>query len=169
MIWTRQEINQYLLNTYGRFETKPRFRIVWSEDMTELRRPARGPFDLFDAPMALQKKYGYISNRWILEMAVPFVHPDVGSNEQISYEPMYVFQDKHDQPLEVEKWPLDFACTQILKALTGEIKKKSAQTLKDEAELEKAERIAQIEEEIAHEAPNLAYGGGVVVPRNYGD
>jgi hypothetical protein len=93
------------------------FRLVWSEDTTEIRRgifeehTAAGIYlrtvhDTREVP-----KYNYLKDRWILEVWTP---PNEAILEELptaklgSYEPLYVFEDSLGNPLEVTLKVVEF-------------------------------------------------------------
>jgi hypothetical protein len=86
---------------------QPLYKLVWSDNETELRR---GVFREFIGSIFVREtigvkqvpKYNYLPNRWILERWCP---PEIAFNAELpnsrwgSYEPIYVFQDKFGNPL----------------------------------------------------------------------
>jgi hypothetical protein len=106
------------------------FRVVWSEDMTEIRF---GKFNEFVGDRFIRtvtgnhrvRKYNYIHSRWILEKYFP---PEVAFNEMIpesregSYEPIFVFEDKDANPLPITLRVLDLLCS----ASSGKLRKADA-------------------------------------------
>jgi hypothetical protein len=93
-------INNWL-RTFGRNEKgEPLFKLVWSDNETELRY---GTFSDFHDSIFLREvtetrrvqKYNYISERWVLEKWLPLVNREVPeSAENGMYEPFWVFQDR---------------------------------------------------------------------------
>lgn len=93
----KETINKKLIDNYGLdLSGKPKYRVVWSEDETEIRV---GKLEEWYGGVIVRvhegakevKKYSYISDRFVLEMLVP-----TNNNELITkmnYEPLYVFQD----------------------------------------------------------------------------
>jgi hypothetical protein len=98
-------INERLLQTYGRFSTTdlPLWRVVWSEDQMEKRwiTHTREGFELLEPEVQEVPKYRqYIQHKYVLERLVAV--PENADNDlvnPISYEPVWVFRDKDDNPL----------------------------------------------------------------------
>lgn len=99
-------INNQLRSRYG-IDTdtnRPMFRIVWSDDQTEKRLSkftATG-IELLHKEIVEFQKYKVIGvhERWILEQLV--IVPEFQQEElgiKVSYEPLWVFQDKNGNPL----------------------------------------------------------------------
>ena len=105
---TKEQVNQILLDHFGKdLLGKPKFQVVWSNDETEVRV---GTFDEYFGGIYVRtlsgarewKKYSYLSDKWVLEQLVPTNNPEL--KERLSYEPIYVFQDKDGNylPLNIE-------------------------------------------------------------------
>jgi hypothetical protein len=84
------------------FLDQPLMRLVWSDDMHELRRGTFTDFDVHGNPIRTYTKletvlkYSYIKERWILEKWAPPEHvlnPELPESHKGSYEPVYVFED----------------------------------------------------------------------------
>lgn len=104
-----KQINKFLTNNYGfGLDGKPKFRLVWSDELFEVRK---GIFERYSGSIYLgtfegiQKvpKYSYIKERWILEVytkAFPDIFgPSIKHKSEIvmesdGYEPLRVFQNK---------------------------------------------------------------------------
>lgn len=108
-------INDQLGKRYGKtIDGRNHFRLVWSEDLTEVRH---GDF-LEETPITLSngqvviledvvkktkevKKYAYFCDRFVLEELVfEGIPNDIKNTENGSYEPWFVFQDKDNKPIE---------------------------------------------------------------------
>lgn len=94
-----QQLQLHGLNLKG----EPLYRIVWSDFQTEIRY---GRFREFMGKLFLREfigtkevpKYNFLSERWVLErwLLPELVYtPELPGSSQGSYEPIYVFQDKH--------------------------------------------------------------------------
>jgi hypothetical protein len=102
-------VNRQLEEIYGKDLTSelPIWRIVFSDDQLETRF---GEFNHFvgnslirtTKEIAEVPKYPFIKHRHVLERLVYHTNPELMDNP--SYEPMYVFQDKHGNSLDVELW-----------------------------------------------------------------
>ena len=96
------EINQYLKDNYGTtLEGHPKFRVVWSGNLTEKRfgtfneHTEGGIFLREVTGVQTVPKYPFSSDRWVLEH---FEGLDDTTQKELvenkySYEPLYVFQD----------------------------------------------------------------------------
>jgi len=93
-----ESINKKLLDEFGtEFGDAPRFRIVFSEDQYEKRFTDRTDegFELLQPEVRLLPKYKqYIREKYILERLIPVVG-ETDLITKVSYEPAWVFQDKH--------------------------------------------------------------------------
>lgn len=97
---TNEEIiNKKLVETYGcELDGRPRYRLVWSDSATELRR---GVHTKWYKKIWLGewigvkecKKYTYIHERWILEKLQFFPVKELVDSEKGHYEPIWVFYD----------------------------------------------------------------------------
>lgn len=96
-------INKYLERTYGRaLDNKPKFRLVWSEDLLETRKGLFSEFQVFES-IEKVKKYTYFRDRWVLEVYTHAFPEQFGgalahSRDVIldgdHYEPLRVFQKR---------------------------------------------------------------------------
>src|SRR5271168_3570326 len=86
MIEEHKKFNNWLRETYGRTTSgKARFRLIWSEDVTEFRK---GSFNEFYGQIYLRtivgvrelKKYNYIHDRFIFEA---WIDNDLSSNGEV--------------------------------------------------------------------------------------
>lgn len=97
---TLKAINKSLAEKYGMYHDKPRFRLVWSSDLTEMRT---GEFAVEVKGLDLDlgtvhdtrtvPKYRYCMNRWVLEELIfsLFTPKELVAQGPVSYEPLYVF------------------------------------------------------------------------------
>jgi hypothetical protein len=61
-------INKYLERAYGKaLDGKPKFRVAWSEDMTEVRRGMHHKLAIKET-IERVPKYSFLKDRWILEV-----------------------------------------------------------------------------------------------------
>lgn len=168
---TVDSLNEQLVKRFGSLDGKPRFRIIWSEDVQEVRLSSFHSGIHLSTPIAEKRpKYMYLKNRYVLEMALAgAAHKDVLTEDKITYEPIYVFQNpKTQDPLP----PIWVVC-EIMARYYLEIVYKERPYVKKEAayEEEKKEAIrveaAEFKDILANEAPNLSNGFGVTVPSNF--
>ena len=122
------DINKWLQKTYGKNVIgKPKFRLVWSEEITENRKGEWNEFcgNLFLRTVKgvrLVKKYNYITERYILE---GWYDADLSTNGEIpdakngDYVPVYVFEDSKGNPLPVTYKALEF----IIASVQGRVRK----------------------------------------------
>jgi hypothetical protein len=96
-------INKYLASIYGQaLDSKPKFRVVWSEDLLETRKGLFNEFQVIES-IEKVKKYSYLKDKYILEVytyAFPeqFGRALAHSKDVIldgdHYEPLRVFQTR---------------------------------------------------------------------------
>ena len=114
-------INKKLIDMYGKSVTgQPYYRLVWSEDMYEIRK---GDFDHHTASgiyLGTQynvvdrvKKYGYFKDRYVLETFAPELQAMAQAvNKELveldGYEPLFVFTDKNRNYLKPEWWAIEY-------------------------------------------------------------
>jgi hypothetical protein len=107
------EINKALAKYGKMLDGKPIFRVIWADDLTEMRV---GIFNEFYGSVFLRQskgvqqvpKYSYIKERWVLERYSPNPNPEVLNYD--NYEPVYCFRDKDGNYLP----PLLKICTIII-------------------------------------------------------
>lgn len=147
-----ESINAKLLYEYGveiQCGNAPKFRVVFSDDCVEKRWT-----EYTDEGLLLQqpevrefKKYSqWIKGKYILERLVP-VGPESDLTTKVSYEPAWVFQDKHGNYLP----PFFEGCKFVVESIFAAIDRKGTHTkYKDESitpEARKAE-IDKMEKEL---------------------
>ena len=102
-MFTKNEVNKKLLDAYGLFEDgQPKYRVVWSTDEKENRV---GKHEVWYGEIYVREehgvkeypKYSYCPDRWILEVRAYTFNPELTS--KISYEPLFVMQDKNGNHL----------------------------------------------------------------------
>jgi hypothetical protein len=101
-------INKYLNSTYGQaLDFKPKFRLVWSEDLTEVRKGIFSPLQVIET-IEQVKKYTYFKDKWVLEVYTRAFPEQFGralnhSEQSIMsgdyYEPIRVFQTRKGEYL----------------------------------------------------------------------
>ena len=100
-----EKLKEHGLNLFD----APLYRVVWSDTQLERRR---GVWRVMFGEIFLREetgvrevpKYNYILERWILERWFPPTmawNPELPDSSQGDYIPLYVFQDKHGNPLPV--------------------------------------------------------------------
>jgi len=143
----QRDLNNWLRESYGKSLTgKTKFRLVWSEDITEKRL---GEFNEFYGKLFLRtikgirelKKYNYIHNRYILE---GWIDSDLSSNGEVpdakngDYVPIWVFENGKREPTPVTRKILTF----LIALVQGKVKKDNELS---EKEVEEKEIQAQYE------------------------
>src|SRR5690348_16564919 len=107
MLESVETLNNRLLEYFGKFNDQPKWRVVWSEDQFEKRLThyTDEGFQLLTPRMVELPKYKqWIHNKYVLEKLC--VVPDGQKHElvtNLSYEPMWVFEDSIGNPLP-PKW-----------------------------------------------------------------
>jgi len=174
-----ETINQRLIDHYGKdiVTGNPNFRIVFSDDQFEKRwvEHSREGFQLLNKRVEERPKYRqYIQSKYLIERLtiVPeFVETDL--LEKVSYEPLWVFEDRYGNPLP-PKWEVcEIVIDQVHRAAAGAVGKKVDEESKLMSDPKIAPevrlaRIKRIEEELfGNETPvgdALAIKTGIVVP-----
>jgi len=174
-----EEINEWLIKEYGKFEGYPIWRVVWSEIQFEMRRGVFNYFDnngnfvrtetgVFEVPKYRQ----WIKEKFVLERILPV--PDCDSQElttKLSYEPIFPFADKNDNYLH----PRIDVCKIVIEAImekaaktVGIKREKDPESTQEEALLAKKQRVDEIMEELFGNETDtcdaLRYKQGIVVP-----
>ena len=165
-----ESINEKLLNEYGtEFGNSPRFRVVFSEDQYEKRWTDHTDegFELLQPEVRLLPKYKqWIKEKYILERLIPIVG-ETDLVTKVSYEPAWVFQDKHGNYLP----PFFEGCKHVIESMfsvinqSGSFKKYKDPDVSPE---QRAAELKKVEDELFGNESDvtdaLAYGTGVVVP-----
>jgi hypothetical protein len=174
-------INKHLKDAFGidTITSSPLFRIVWSEDQFEKRLGTYDDFspggiflrtvtEVREAPKYRQ----WIKEKYVLErlVVVPEVNSDDLPESKVSYEPLWVFEDKNGNYLPPKYEAAKFAIDCVYAA----IGKSSMAKYVDEEAINDPERkgaIAKIQHELFGDETDvtdaLARKEGVVVPSNY--
>lgn len=173
---TIDSLNRQLINLFGIDTTtgKAMWRIVWSEDQYEKRltKYTREGLELLHAQVVELPKYKqWIKEKYVLEQLV--LIPDVNvaelPSEKMSYEPKWVFHDRHGNYLP----PRIDAAKIVIDSVYAAMGKSSLHKYKDEEATPegKAKRIQNLEAELFGNESNvgdaLAHKQAVVVPRNF--
>lgn len=167
-----EEINKKLLEDYGtEFGNLPRFRIVFSEDQYEKRMTdyTDEGFELLYPEVRLLPKYKqYVKAKYVLERLVPIVGP-TDLTTKTSYEPAWVFQDKHGNYLP----PFFEGCKLIIDSLFQAMGRKDTFVKykdKNVSEEERLIHLKKVEDELFGNESNMTddlhSGSGIVVPGN---
>ena len=171
---TISSINKILLLRYG-FDYMKRaiFRIVWSSDQLETRF---GEHEVYYGSIYLRTdngvftvhKYQFVTDRWILERLFPNNREVTGIMSDITYEPLFVFEDKNGAPLEVNERAANFLCWHAMNP------KRSYRNFDDEERKSMEKEVEFINDYLNNEHPYLAtmmrLGEAVAMPsRRFGD
>ena len=179
-----ESINEQLLKNHGKMlgTEFPIWRVVWSDDQLEHRK---GVFHYFDDSGNFQRsevgvkevrKYEYLKERYILERIMPLAGQnaeEIKANHNLSYEPVWVFEDAKNQYLPPLYRACDFVIHQILKqaAKTVGAKYKDPDSDPKAARHNKSERVDKLIEDLfGNETATgdlLNYKEGIAVPSNY--
>lgn len=156
-----ETINQLLQNLFG-IDTvtgQTMWRVVWSDDQLEKRMTkfTDSGIELLFAEVRELPKYSWIKHRYVLERLV--LVPDVNlvelAGQKLSYEPIWVFEDRHGNVLPPAFWACKF-CIDTVIAAQGH--KSMAKYVDDEAKnpIESREkRIKGLEEELFGDESSL--------------
>lgn len=169
-----EDINRKLLDEYGvemHAAGEPKFRVVFSEDQYERRLTefTDEGFQLLHPEVRLLPKYKqWINQKYVLERLVPVAD---GSDlvTKVSYEPAWVFQDKHGNYLP----PFFEGCRHVIESLMSKIEGSNTFTRYKDKNVPPEERLAEIqkvEDQLFGNESNvtdhLAAGTGIVIPGN---
>lgn len=184
MLESVEVINKRLEEHWGLFEsTYVKYRVVFSDNEVESRTgewvdtDASGNFIRRVFETRQVKKYPWIQGKYVLEQltVVPEGHRNE-LTEKLSYEPLWVFEDKNGNALPPKWEAIEIIVDTVLKQIHGTEYKgrvkykdpysdpKTAREVK-EAEIDKlTEELFGNETEVGDA---LANKDGIVVPRNY--
>ena len=163
---TLETINERLKASYGTDITGffPKFRVVWSDSQLEMRKGTRnvfshGAFLRSENFCELVKKYPFIKERHVLEQFYPTDNPELVEGYK-NYEPIYVFEDRHQNSLPLAYWPASYLANSILNGGFREIKPET-----EESELaEEYQEYVDILDDAVPEIPaRLKRGEGVSI------
>jgi hypothetical protein len=167
-----EDINKKLLEEFGtEFGSSPRFRIVFSDDQYEKRWTdfTDEGFELLHPEVRLLPKYKqYIRAKYILERLVP-IAGETDLLTKVSYEPAWVFQDKHGNYLP----PFFEGCRHVIESMYESIGRAGTFTRykdKNVSVEERAAELKKVEDQLFGNetvvGDHLAYGTGVTVPES---
>lgn len=163
-----EKINERLRDHFSTaWNGLPIWRVVWSEDQYEKRltKYTDGGLELLHPEMRELPKYKqFIHNKFLLEryVMVPQINED-NLTEKASYEPIYVFEDKHGNALP-PKWQV---CEYVIKMLMAVTKNERMADYKEalEKDEDKEARLAEIQDYLFGNETDtgdaLAHGDGV--------
>lgn len=168
-----ESINKRLLENYGRgIADQPLFRVVYSDSQREkrfgtfMKETEAGIYLGTETCVRDCEKYPFFLNMWILETVKPnFSNPEI--LEKWSYEPLWVFKDRMQNPL-----PLDWEIIQKICYfyIHGEPDKRTQRDL-DSAEEEKIGQETEMTLDYLKNNkpfPNKMYDSAVItVPSNF--
>lgn len=89
-----EDINEKLVSHYGKYDDRPNFRVIWSNDQFEKRwmTHTNEGFELIHPEVREVPKYHhYVRDRWVLERLIPVDENQTDLTVRISYEPCWVF------------------------------------------------------------------------------
>lgn len=161
---TVEAINKRLTEYFGSaWNGNPIWRVVWSDDQLEKRRMqfSETGLQLLYPEVREVKKYSYIQAKYVLERLVEV--PEVSQQELpvlISYEPIWVFEDKNHNALP----PIWEAAKFVVDTVYAAIGKKSLANYVESKEDDET-RIRKMQEDLFGNETDvsdaLAYGNGV--------
>lgn len=179
LVETIEAINKRLKEYFG-IDTntaQPIYRVVFSDDQLEKRltKHTKEGFELITPVVVEIPKYKqYIQKKYILEQLV-IVPPHQTielAGEKVSYEPLWVFQDKDGNYLP-PKWEACKFCIDCVNAAKGKnnlSKWLPAEHEKDDAVGQEL-RVQKLQEELFGNETStgdaLAHGSGISVPSTY--
>lgn len=170
---TIEAINKRLKDYFGLFETtdKPNYRIVFSDEQFEnrLTNRSREGFILQQAEFRKMPKYSWIKSKYILEKLIPVPPQNLHElTEPLSYECIWVFEDRHGNPLPPIWSAIELILDTLHKQMTGIIKKYTDPEMEPEANNKRVDQL--VEDLFGNEteiSDALTYKQGIVVPSNY--
>jgi hypothetical protein len=172
-----ETLNQRLVDEFGKDSDTghPMFRIVWSNDETEMRLMDVTDLgvELIHPEVRLVKKYPYMKDIYVLErlVAIPEANLIELPATKISYEPIWAYRDDENNPLP-PIWP---ATKFVIDCLFAALGKKSMANYVDSEKNTTPEgreqRISELQEELFGDETEtgdaMRYGEAIVVPSNY--
>lgn len=172
------KMNKSLDDKYGRIENLPNYRVVWSEGLLEKRLVSytKDGFQLLYPEIREVPKYGqWIQNKYILERLA--IVPEINKNElttPLSYEPLWVFEDKFGNSIQPSLGACYFVIEQVIRNMSGEVehyKDPDAGLTKEQWLEKKRNELTELEQALYGNETDtgdaLAYHEGIVVPSNY--
>jgi hypothetical protein len=172
-----ESINKQLKELFGvdTVTGKPLFRVVWSEDQLEKRQiwnTLEGLQLLSPIVRELPKYRQWIQEKYVLErlVAVPeFQQEEIGV--KVSYEPLWVFEDKRGNALPPAVWACKFCIDTVYAAMGRTGLRKYVDEEAQYPEEAREKRIKEYEEQLFGDESSLLgrtiTGEAVIVPPNY--
>lgn len=153
-------INRQLKEKYG-IETGlniPMFRVVFSDTQYEKRMTdtTEEGLVLMYEQVRLMPKYSWIKAKYVLErlVEVPEFQQKELAGVKVSYEPLWVFEDKHSNPLPPTMWACEF-CIDALYAALGKKSMGPKYTDPDAEPGAREKRVDRLVEELFGDESNL--------------
>lgn len=165
-----ETVNRHLREKYGKYNDKPHFRVVWSDDQFEKRwvQHTDEGWELLNPVVKERPKYRqYAAHRYMLERYVPVPK---GSDlvEPVSYEPIWAFQTSVRSGRKFLPVRID-ACEFIIDSILAVVGKSGHKRYTDPNVTEEGrqKQILEMEKTLFDNetavGDALAYGSGVVV------
>lgn len=174
---TVESINKQLKENFGidTISSNPIFRIVWSEDQTEKRivNTTDSGVALLFPEMRLQRKYNYIVERYLLERlnVIPEIQRTELGGLKISYEPLFIFEDRNNFPLPPKYEVCEFVIHTIFAAMGKGNLAQYKEASGEEAIEEKRKRVDSLVRDIygneTDVSDHLTRKTGIIVPGGY--
>ncbi len=171
-------INKFLSSNYGMaLDNKPKFRLVWSEHLTEVRKGIFHELQVIES-IERRPKYSYIKDKFILEfytLAFPkiFGRAITHSREIVmdgdNYEPLRVFQTKKNEYVKPDIEICKIFCDAFAEMITRPEGRRLTNRIAthDDVELMKKE-VSRFEEMLAMDDSDLLqkfhYKEAVILP-----
>lgn len=143
--------NELLITLYGKctITNQPKYRIVRSETQTEKRY---GSYDVLTQDTGIWlgvkqglveiKKYWYMKDCWLLERVEPNTNRTDVLYDKFTYEPIYPFLDKDDNPLPFSWRAIEFLVGKLERAERGVKKTEEDHRLEEEKkQAEESEKV----------------------------
>lgn len=173
--WELAELNDRLRTYYGQsLEGLSNYRIIWSDDQYEKRRMTHtdsGLFLLSPEVREVPKYKQWVQEKYILERLT--IVSEMGETdivEKLSYEPLFVFEDRNGFPLKPIWSAIYFIMDNILHNMEskGYVKYKDPDSSQEEAIENKKIRIDNLVEDLFGNESSvgtaLAHKEAVIVP-----
>lgn len=167
-------INSLLKDRYGidTITGLANFRVVWSSDQLEKRlmHETDNGVQLLTPEIREVKKYSYVMNRYILERLtlVPPQNMAELAGAPISYEPLWVFQDKNHNALSFRFDVCEIVIDAVYRAMG--FGGNSPRFARDSVTSQK-ERVDKLQEELFGDESRvtdaLTHKSGIIVPSSY--
>lgn len=164
---------------YGEYHSLPIWRIVYSEDQFEKRLGTFRDFtseNIFIRELTevreVPKYRQWIQDKWVLERVMPVDGINAEElTEKLSYEPVWVFEDKHGNPLPPKWEVIEIVLHAIHSAAAQSVGAKYKMPESDKNPEARKVEIDKIMEEIFGNETDvstaLEHQSAIVVPNNY--